>query len=247
MARMGKAGGEGHDHVLLLVGGDAALRRLIRAHLATAPGEARAKGDGGRPRFRLVTSPHGAEALRRATPGVTIAAVELAPPRHDGLSLVRALRARRPDLAILAFTHGAAASHAVAAVLAGADFFHEGQDTPDPGAFARALELALERRRLTRLVQETEAAAVGARARLAQLSELVGGRGGLRPPTAKEEVLPFKDAARSYLTASARLFEGDTRGLARALGVSYFAVRRLLARYQVPLPSRSRKQGTGAP
>ncbi|HEU0052453.1 MAG TPA: hypothetical protein VFQ39_04715 [Longimicrobium sp.] len=179
---------------------------------------------------------------------MTIAAVELALPRHDGLGLVRALRGRRPDLAILAFTRGAVASQAVAAVLAGADFFHEGPVTPDPGAFERALELALERRRLARLVQETEAAAVGARARLAQLSgELVGGRGGLRPPTAKEEVLPFKDAARSYLTASARLFEGDTRGLARALGVSYFALRRLLARYQVPLPSRSRKQGTGAP
>lgn len=248
MARAGKVAGEGHEDVLLLVGGDAAHRRLIRAHLAAAPVAARGGTQVDRRRFRLVTAPPGAEALRRATPRVTIAAIELLLPRRDGLSVVRALRARRPDLAILAFTRGPAASEAMAAVLAGADFFHECQDSPDPGAFERALDLAFERRRLARLVQETEAAADGARARLAQLSgELAGGRGGLRPPTAKEEVLPFKEAARTYLTASARLFEGDTRGLARALGVSYFALRRLLARYQVPLPSRSTKHGTGAP
>lgn len=248
MARTGRARPDEHEHVLLLVEDHAAHRRLLRGHLAKVPGRTRAKPADPPPRFRLVTAPLGAEALRRATPRITVAAIALSTPRREGLSLVRQLRARRPDLAILAFTRGAPASEAVAAALAGADFFHECREIPDPEAFVRALEVALERRRLARLVQKTEAAADGARARLAQLSgELVGGRGGLRLPTAKEDVLPFKEAARSYLTASARLFEGDTRGLARALGVSYFALRRLLARYQVPLPSRSTKQGTGAP
>lgn len=231
---------------LLLVGGDAADRRLLRGHLAASAGRPRA-GDA-RPGFSLVTASTGAEALRRATQRITVAAIDLGLARRGGLTLVRALRARRPDLAILAFTRGASGSEAAAAVLAGADFFHDCGELADPGAFERALELAVERRRLALLVQETEAAANGARARLAQLSSaLAGGGGGLRPPAAKEDVLPFKEAARRYLTASARLFEGDTRGLARALGVSYFALRRLLARYDVPLPSRSTKQGTALP
>jgi CheY-like chemotaxis protein len=239
MARADRA--DGSERHLLLVGGDAAARRELRGHLAAPPGRSRAAD--ARPRFTLITASVGSEALRRATPRVTVAAIDLAPARRDALVLVRALRARRPDLAILAFTRGASGSEAAAAVLAGADFFHDCGDLPDPGAFERALELAVERRRLSRLVQETEAAAAGARARLAQLSGERAG-GGLRPPAAKEDVLPFKEAARLYLTASAGLFEGDTRGLARALGISYFALRRLLARYEVPLPSRSRKHGT---
>jgi hypothetical protein len=77
-----------------------------------------------------------------------------------------------------------------------------------------------------------------ARGRLAQLSgDLVQAVPGFRPLNAREDVLPFREAARRYLLAAAKLFAGDPRGLARALGVSYFALRRLLTRYDVPFPS----------
>jgi hypothetical protein len=81
---------------------------------------------------------------------------------------------------------------------------------------------------------------------LAQLSaELAAAVPGFRPLAARGDVLPFREAARRYLLAAAQLFEGDARGLAQALGVSYFALRRLLARYEVPYPgARSRKRGT---
>jgi hypothetical protein len=55
-------------------------------------------------------------------------------------------------------------------------------------------------------------------------------------------VLPFREAARRYLLTATQLFERDPRGLAKALGVSYFSLRRLLARYDVAFPAvRSRK------
>jgi DNA-binding NtrC family response regulator len=57
-------------------------------------------------------------------------------------------------------------------------------------------------------------------------------------------VVPFREAARRYLQASTRLCDGDAKDLARRLGVSYFALRRLLARYEVRFPSRSRGHGT---
>ena len=56
--------------------------------------------------------------------------------------------------------------------------------------------------------------------------------------------MPFHEAARRYLLASAKLFEGDPRGLAERLGVSYFALRRLLKRYEVPFPGRSRTRAS---
>lgn len=244
MARTGWDRPDEHDHVLLLLDDDDAHRAIVRDHLAAAPGRERARSLGRYPRFRVVVARGGDAALRRATAQVTAAAVDLALPHRSGLEAIQALRARRPDLAILAFTAGSRASDAVAAVTAGADFLHEHRGTPDPEAFERALGLAIDRRRLTLLIAKNEAEAHAARVRLSHLAG--DSLTGFRAPRAREDVLPFKEAARRYLTASTRLFEGDTQGLARALGVSYFALRRLLARYQVPLPSRSRKHGTSA-
>jgi CheY-like chemotaxis protein len=243
MARKGWERPEEHDHVLLLVQHDDAQRALLRAYLAAVAGPARARTLGRYPRFRLAIARGPDAALRRATAQVTVAAVDLQLPRRGGLEVVRALRARRPDLAILAFTAWAPEPEAVAALTAGADYFHEHRGVPDPEALERALDLAIDRRRLMRLIEKNEAEVEAARARLAQLG---GGLAAFRTPAAREDVLPFKEAARRYLGASTHLFEGDSRGLARSLGVSYFALRRLLARYDVPLPSRSRKHGTGA-
>jgi hypothetical protein len=125
--------------------------------------------------------------------------------------------------------------------MAGADFLHESQPEGDLQTFERALELAIDRRRLTRVVEQSESAAATARTRLDQLSgELARSLPGFRPPQAPEDVLPFREAARRYLLASARLFEGDAKGLADRLGVSYFALRRLFARYDIPLPTQRR-------
>jgi hypothetical protein len=79
------------------------------------------------------------------------------------------------------------------------------------------------------------------------LAELSGERTeavpGLWPLRGREDILPFREAARRYLVAATRLHERDPRGLAQALGVSYFALRRLLARYDVPFPAvRPRKR-----
>jgi hypothetical protein len=101
--------------------------------------------------------------------------------------------------------------------------------------------VAIERRRLTRLIDRKKADIEAARAHLAELSgELDRTASHFGRPYSREDVLPFEEAARRYLAASARLFEGDAQGLARRLGVSYFALRRLLARYSVPLPRRPR-------
>ena len=67
---------------------------------------------------------------------------------------------------------------------------------------------------------------------------------GLRPPASREAVRPFEEAARSYLIEAARLFEGDPRGLADKLGLSYFSLRRLLLRHRVPFPGRPRGKGS---
>jgi hypothetical protein len=129
--------------------------------------------------------------------------------------------------------------------MAGADFFHDCGDGDCPG-FDRAVDHAVDRRRLLALIERSEAQMEEARGKLAQLSgDLVRAVPGFRPIHARGDVLPFREAARRYLLAAAQLFEGDPRGLAKALGVSYFALRRLLARYEVPYPaSRSRKHGT---
>ena len=160
----------------------------------------------------------------------------------SGLDVIRTLRDERPDLAILAFSRRASTSDAIAAMMAGADFFHDcGDGSPD--RFVRALELAVDHRALTRLIERNEEETEAARRKLAQLSgDLVRAVPGFRPLHAPEDVLPFREAARRYLLAAAQLFEGDARGLAGALGVSYFALRRLLARYEVPFPAaRSRR------
>lgn len=239
-----REGPAGPDHTVLLLDHDRTHRDLVRHHLGAIPGRGR---PGRYPRFRLVVASGGRQALRAAGDRFTAAAVDLALQRPGGLAVVEALRARAPQLAILAFQTSAPGAEASAAVLAGADFFHGCRAEPDLPAFERALELAIDRRHLTRVVERSELELRAARDRLAQLSaEISRSLPGLCPPLVREDLLPFTEAARQYLSAAARLYEGDTRGLAHSLGVSYFALRRLLARYQVPLPSRSRKQGTGA-
>jgi DNA-binding NarL/FixJ family response regulator len=234
-----------HDHVVLLAEDDEAWREAAVAHLERIPGRARAATLGTYPRFRVVATRDGDEALRRATAQVTAAAVDLRMPRRPGIEVIHALRQRRPDAAILAYTAAAPAAEAVAAMMAGADFFHESRDA-GLDAFERALELAIDRRRLARIIERNEAEVEAARGKLAQLSkDRDRVLPGFRPPQTREDVIAFRDAARRYLSAAARLHEGDARGLAERLGVSYFALRRLLAKYDVPIPgSRSGGRGT---
>ncbi len=108
------------------------------------------------------------------------------------------------------------------------------------GGSDRAERRVLQERvtRLGRAMDRTEAELEKARGRIAKLSAaLLGGVPGFRTVQSPEQVLPFRDAARRYLLEAAQLFTGNPRGLARALGVSYFALRRLLARYDVPFPA----------
>jgi CheY-like chemotaxis protein len=231
------------DHVLLLGGGDAQLQRTVRERLARVAGRRRAQEVRGRyPRFKILTAGSAAEIRRRTTAAVSVVGVDLSVQGGNGLELIRHLRQDRPDLALLAFGRGAPTSDAIAAVMAGADFFHDCAENGCEG-FERALELAIDRRRLSRLIEKNQEESEAARVKLAQLSgDLVRAVPGFRPLHAPEDVLPFREAARRYLLAAVQLFEGDARGLAKALGVSYFALRRLLARYDVPFPaSRSRR------
>jgi DNA-binding NarL/FixJ family response regulator len=228
------------DHVLLLAGEDERLQRAVRECLSRVAGVKR--GEQGRyPRFKVVSVRGVAEVRRRVTPAVTAAAIDLSGHGGDALEAIRELRERRADLAILACARAAPTSDAIAAVMAGADFFHDTDGACE--GFVRALELAIDRRRLTRLIERSQEEMEAARGKLAQLSgDLVRAVPGFRPLAAREDVLPFREAARRYLLAAAQLFEGDARGLAEALHVSYFALRRLLARYEVPFPgARSRK------
>jgi DNA-binding NarL/FixJ family response regulator len=232
---------EEFDHSLVIACADDRRAEALREHLSRVPGRLRVHQLGSYPRFRIAVAEGAGELAAKVGPTVTTAAIDLALPRVDGLELIQELRRRRPDLALLAFTGGGPASQAIAAVMAGADFVHESQPEGDHQTFERALDLAIDRRRLTRLVEQSEAAAADARTRLAQLSgELARSLPGFRPPQAPDDVLPFQEAARRYLLASARLFEGDAKGLASRLGVSYFALRRLFARYDIPLPSQRR-------
>ncbi len=231
------------DHVVLLAVRDAAEAEVLRAHLEAVPGRRHAAERGLYPRFRVVVATAGDEALRRAGAAITAAAIDLAVPRRNGLEVVQELRARRRDLAILVFTSDAPASEAVAAMMAGADFFHERRDG-DLAGFERGLELAIDRRRLRRLIEESEAEVEASRGKLAPLSgDLARSLPGLRTPQSREDVIPFDEAARRYLHAASRLYAGNARGLATRLGLSYYALRRLLSRYDVPFP-RSPGQGT---
>lgn len=231
------------DHVLLLACPAGELRRTLRERLSRVAGRRRVpQVPGSYPRFKILLADGGAEVRRRATPVVTIVALDLSLRGSNGLDVIRGLREDRPDLVVLAFARGAPTSDAIAAVMAGADFFHDCSD-PSCAGFEKAVELAVDRRSLTRLIEKNQEETEAARGKLAQLSgDLVRAVPGFRPLRAPEDVLPFREAARRYLLAAAQLFEGDAGGLAKALGVSYFALRRLLARYQVPFPAaRSRR------
>jgi len=225
------------DEVVLLATEDGPKRRALLDRIARVPGRERARAIGRYPRYRIVLAGTSAEARRRAAASVGVAAIDLALPGGPGLETIRQLRETRPALAILAFGASTDTSDAIASVMSGADFFHATAEDSASG-IDRALELALDRRRLTYDLERTELQMEEARGKLAQLSgELVRAVPGFRPLHAREDVLPFREAARRYLLAATQLFTGDPRGLARALGVSYFALRRLLTRYDVPFPA----------
>lgn len=230
---------EEHDHVVVVADDDEGHRELLRETLARVPGRDRAATLGRYPRFQVVTASDGEAAIRRTGARVTVLAVDLMMPRKHGLEVIQQLRPRRPDLAILAFTAAAPPSEAVAAMLAGADHFHQYGDGRS-GDFETALELAIDRRRLVRLIERSETELQSARASLVAMGATGLGLPGLRPPASREAVRPFDEAVHAYLDEAARLFEGDARGLAQRLGLSYFSLRRLLRRHGVPFPGRPR-------
>ncbi len=232
---------DAHDHVLLLAAADDAHRRIVKERLSPVRGRQRAAELGSYPRFRILTASSGPETLRRAS-GATIAAVDLAIPKGPGLETIREVREAHSRIAILAYARAADESDALAAVMAGADFFHDARDDSS-AVLDHVLGLAIDRRRLTHTIEKNEAEMESARGRLAQLSgDLVVTAPGLAPLRDREDVLPFREAARRYLLSATQLFARDPRGLAKALGVSYFSLRRLLARYDVAFPAaRPRK------
>jgi len=232
------------DHALLLVDPDDSHRDLVLPHLADVPGRERLE-EGRHPRFQVVVAVNGDEALACAGTDLTVAAIDLVLPRVPGLDVIQALRARLPDVALLAFSTVAPASEAVAAVMAGADYFLEWRDDSGADELSRAIDIAVERRRITRLIERKEADIQAARGQLAQLSGALERAATFVQPHGPEDVLPFEEAARRYLAGAARLFEGDAKGLAARLGVSYFALRRLLARYGVTFPSRRARRAGG--
>lgn len=229
------------DDTLVLGAGDAQLRRLLAERLSRVRGRRRAGELGAYPRYRILSASSGPEALRRA-PGASIAAVDLALPKGPGLETIRELREAHSRLAILAFATTAGASDAMASVMAGADMFYDCKDR-SAAALARVVDLAVDRRRLTHTIERSEEELETAKTRLAKLSgDLVGAVPGLWPLHSRDEILPFREAARRYLLTAKQFYERDPRGLAGALGVSYFALRRLLARYDVAFPAaRPRK------
>ena len=237
---MARARGERSDAtrpVLLLAAAPGAFRRALAERLARAP-EGRGAAGGRRTRFRIAAASSGPEALRRGAEAEA-AVVDLALPEGPGLDVIRELRDQNPRLAILAYATSPHESDHLAAVMAGADLFHEGGR--EPAALERALEVAGDRRRLTWTIERNEGEVEVARDRLARLAGALAAAPGSPPLRSPEDVIPFREAARRYLLAAVRLFDRDPRGLASALGVSYFSLRRLLARYDVPFPTvRSR-------
>jgi DNA-binding NarL/FixJ family response regulator len=228
-------------HVLLLAAANDAHRRTVKECLSGIRRRPRAGEPDGHPRFKIMTASSGFEALRRAA-AANVAVVDLAIPKGPGLETIRQMREAHPNLAILAYATGANASDAMAAVMAGADFFHEcGNESA--GRLDHFVELAIDRRLLTHRIEESEAEMEAARGRLAQLAgEMVSAVPGFRALHNRQDVLPFREAARRYLLNATLLFPRDPRGLAKALGVSYFSLRRLLVRYDVAFPAaRSRK------
>jgi CheY-like chemotaxis protein len=233
---------EEYDHLVVVATDEATQREAIRGRLEAVPGRARAAALGTYPRFRVVLAGDGEEALRLVTPEVTALAVDLVVPQRNGLDVIQEVRQRRPELAILAFTAGAPPSEAVAAMMAGADHF---VDYDGPETMETALELAIDRRLLSRFIERTEGELEQARSRLFQLGgALPPGLPGFGRPLTASAVMPFNEAAKRYLLACVKLFQGDPRGLAQRLGISYFALRRLLKRYEVPFPGRSRTRAS---
>jgi CheY-like chemotaxis protein len=226
--------------VVVVADDDAAHLEVIRSRLSQVAGRDRVATLGRYPRFEVVTAVNGEEALRRVSARVTALAVDLIMPRLQGLEVIQRIRPQRPDLAILAFTAAAPPSEAVAALMAGADHFHQYGDGRQ-GDFETALEQAIDRRRLVRLIERSATEMEQARASLAALGAGGVGLPGLRPAATREAVLPFDEAVRRYLDSASRLFEGDPKGLAKRLGVSYFSLRRLLKRHGVPFPGRPRR------
>ena len=229
---------EEHDHLVVVADDDTLHRQRIREILEGVSGRQRAAYLGRYPRYRVLEAADGDEALAAITDLVSALAVDLMMPRKGGIEVIEHVRRHRSDIAILAFTAAAPPSEAVAAMMAGADHFLE----YDGGiGIDHALDLAIDRRRLTLLIERNEAEVGEARRKLTRLAAGMGpGLPGLRPPSSAEAVRPFNEAARQYLSACGKLFEGDPRGLAEKLGISYFALRRLLKRYGVPFPGRSR-------
>lgn len=225
---------EEYDHACVVVDDERAHLRAIVERLRASSGREREHRIGTYPRFKVLPAKDADQALGQITADVSVVAVDLVLPKRSGPELIRDLRDQRSDLAILAYSSSAPATDAVAAIAAGADHFHEYRDLD---SFAHAIEVALERRKLTRSIDRHEAEMKVARARLAE--SFAPALPGFKPPFSADAVLPFAEAAKRYLTAAAHVFEGDGRGLAQRLGVSYFALRRLLKRYGVPLPGRS--------
>jgi DNA-binding NarL/FixJ family response regulator len=230
------------DHVLLLADDDPAHLQALCDRLGRSLGRLRVSALGRYPRFKIVPVRDGEEALLKASAEVSVAALDLVMPHRNGIEVIQELRSRRPDMAILAFTAGAPPSEAVAAIMAGADHFHEYSDIE---SFEHAVELAIDRRRLTRLIEHNEAEVDEARQRLQRLTGQLGpSLPGLRPPQTSEAVIPLDEAVGRYLQAAARIFEGDPQGMAKKLGISYFALRRLLKRHDVAFPGRTHRQGS---
>jgi DNA-binding NarL/FixJ family response regulator len=232
-----------HDHCVVIAETEERRRESIRERLEAIAGRDRVEPGGSHPRFRVLLATGHDEVMRLLSEEVTALVVNLLIPRCNGVQLIQDLRPRRPDLAILAFTTEVPRAEAMAAMLAGADHFLE---YGDGGSLEHALELAIDRRWLSQLIERSAADIEEARQRLARL----GGNSsvvlpGLRPPAAASAVMPFHEAARRYLLACAKLFEGDPRGLAERLGVSYYSMRRLLRRYDVPFPGRTQRVRTG--
>lgn len=225
-----------YEHLVVVADADRTRCDAVRAQLERVPAqEGRGRGAAAR-RYRIVTAHDCDEVLRVLAPDVSALVCDLETARSDGVEIIGRLRPARPDLAILCYTT-APRAEAVAAMIAGADHCieYDGSD-----AIVSALELALDRRWLSRLVERSAADLEEARRRLERLDPATSVfLPGLRPPLGANAVMPFHEAVRRYLAACARLFEGDSKGLADRLGMSYFALRRLLKRYEVPFPGRT--------
>lgn len=226
-----------YEHLVVVADADRARCQAVRERLESVPAHDRqARGSPRRARYRVRMAHDCDEVARIVSPDVSALVCDLETSRGNGVKVIERLRPSRPDLAILCYTTTPRAE-AVAAMMAGADHCVE-YDEGD--VIVRALELALDRRWLSQLIERSAADLEEARRRLERLdpgtSVLLP---GLRPPVTANAVMPFQEAARRYLAACARLFEGDPRGLAERLGMSYFALRRLLRRYDVPFPGRT--------